>query len=198
MNRPHHSIGRIVGYHGCDLKTAKKLLTHKQTIASSENEYDWLGYGAYFWVDSAARGIEWALWKQKQGEIKKPCVIGAFIHLGLCLSLFDYGVMDDVRDAHKRLSTLFRRTGQPLPKNEIKRDGFYLKRNLDCAVINMVHFLREEEKKEQYDSVIGIFEEGPPAYRGAGFKEKTHIQVAIRNPSCVLGYFQVPGYEIFK
>jgi len=198
MDRPHHTFGRVVGYHGCDLKVAKKLLTHKLEISSSENEYDWLGDGAYFWVDSAQRGIEWAIWKAEQGEIKNPCVVGAFIHLGHCFSLFDFGAMDDITSAHKRLQALFKASKEPLPKNELKKDGVYLKRFLDCAVINMMHFLRAEESKPEYDTVIGIFEEGPAAFRGAGFKKKTHIQVAVRNQNCIIGYFQVRGYEIFK
>jgi hypothetical protein len=198
MDRPHHTIGRVVGYHGCDLRVAKRLLTHKAEIEVSENEYDWLGDGAYFWVDSAQRGIEWAIWKAEQEEIKNPCVVGAFIHLGHCLSLFDFGVMDDITSAHARLQALFKASKQSLPKNELKKDGFYLKRFLDCAVINMIHLLRAEEGKPEYDTVIGIFEEGPTAYQGAGFKKKTHIQVAVRNPNCIIGYFQVRGYEIFK
>ena len=198
MQRPYHTIGRVVAYHGCDLEIARKLLTIEQKIVASENDYDWLGDGAYFWVDSAQRGIEWAIWKAKLGEIKTPAVVGAFIHLGLCLSLADYGVMEDIKEAYARLKALFDVSGQPLPKNELKRNGIHLKRFLDCAVIDTLHFLRSEEDKPEYDSVIGIFEEGKAAFPGAGFKEKTHIQVSVRNPDCIIGYFQVPGYEVFR
>src|SRR5438045_3408764 len=106
MERPHHSLGRVVAYHGCDIKIAKKLLCNDLQIAESENDYDWLGEGAYFWIDSAQRGIEWAIWKAERGEIEQPCVVGAFIHLGLCLSLADFGVMEDVHKAYERLKAL--------------------------------------------------------------------------------------------
>jgi hypothetical protein len=56
MERSYHTIGRVVGYHGCDLDVATKLLTHELDIAPSENEYDWLGRGAYFGL--TVRGAE--------------------------------------------------------------------------------------------------------------------------------------------
>lgn len=40
-----------------------------------------------------------------------------------------------------------------------------------------------------YDSVRGVFEEGLEPYPGSAFKEKTHIQVCVRNPNCIKGYF---------
>src|SRR5713101_2222286 len=83
MERSYHTIGRVVGYHGCDLDVARRLLTHELDIAPSENDYDWLGRGAYFWVDSPQRGIECAIEKSKRNEIESPCVVGAFMHLGM-------------------------------------------------------------------------------------------------------------------
>jgi hypothetical protein len=34
--------------------------------------------------------------------------------------------------------------------------------------------------------------EGDPVYPAAGFCEKTHIQIAVRNPSLIKGVFRVP------
>jgi hypothetical protein len=114
------------------------------------------------------------------------------------MSLADYGVMEDIKEAYKRMKALFDSSSEPLPKNQTKKDGIYLRRPLDCAVIDMVHFLRAEEEKREYDTVMGIFEEGPRAFPGVGFKEKTHIQIAVRNPNCIIGYFQVRRYEILR
>jgi|GEM_PF-4176540 len=44
---PAHSIA--IGYHGCDRKIGESLLSGKTAIRFSENTYDWLGHGAYFW-----------------------------------------------------------------------------------------------------------------------------------------------------
>jgi len=38
-------------------------------------------------------------------------------------------------------------------------------------------------------SVRGVFFEGKDIYKNAGFKEKNHIQIAIKNPNCIKGYF---------
>jgi hypothetical protein len=60
---------------------------------------------------------------------------------------------------------------------------------LDCAVIQTLHEVREKSKLPPFDSVRGVFWEGSPLYPNAGFREKDHIQICIRNPNCVKGYF---------
>ena len=73
------------------------------------------------------------------------------------------------------------------------RHGIALLRDLDCAVIETEHALRAHIGAEPFDTVIGSFEDGAPLYPGAGFSEKTHTQIAVRNPAAILGYFRVPG-----
>ena len=41
-----------------------------------------------------------------------------------------------------------------------------------------------------FQTVRGVFVEGDPAYAGAGMRTKTHIQIAVRDPACILGYFK--------
>jgi hypothetical protein len=43
-----------------------------------------------------------------------------------------------------------------------------------------------------FDTVKGIFQEGAPIYQEAGFREKTHIQICVRDPECIKGVFRVP------
>jgi hypothetical protein len=78
----------------------------------------------------------------------------------------------------------------PDPENTRRSGGIYLKRNLDCAVINTVHLLREETGEKPYQTVYGVFEEGGQLYKNAGFRKKTHVQVAVIDPACILGYFR--------
>ncbi|MBQ7537733.1 MAG: hypothetical protein IJT42_02045, partial [Treponema sp.] len=61
--------------------------------------------------------------------------------------------------------------------------------DLDCAVIERVHYQNKVNSLPEYDSVRGIFTEGKPIFPGAGFKEKTHVQLCIINPNCIKGYF---------
>lgn len=41
----------------------------------------------------------------------------------------------------------------------------------------------------EYDSVRGVFWEGKELYPGAGFADKNHIQLCVRNPNCIKGFF---------
>ena len=45
-----------------------------------------------------------------------------------------------------------------------------------------------------FDTVRGIFTEGGPIFKGAGIREKNHIQVCIRNLNCIKGFF-IPRNE---
>ncbi|TSA32147.1 MAG: hypothetical protein D4R64_16610 [Porphyromonadaceae bacterium] len=38
-------------------------------------------------------------------------------------------------------------------------------------------------------SVRGVFFEGKELYPNSGFREKNHIQICVRNPNCIKGYF---------
>jgi len=62
-------------------------------------------------------------------------------------------------------------------------------RNLDCAVIQQIHEYNKQKGFESYDSIRGVFTEGKELYPGAGFVEKTHIQLCVVNPNCIKGYF---------
>jgi hypothetical protein len=81
-----------------------------------------------------------------------------------------------------------------MPKNTTDR----LRRRLDCAVIQRVHAIFSDAKLPPLDSVRGVFTEGDPAYEGAAFDEKTHIQIAVCNPECIKGVFRVPEQHLVK
>jgi hypothetical protein len=49
--------------------------------------------------------------------------------------------------------------------------------------------LKRKKKEKAFDSVRGVFVEGKELYPSAGFREKNHIQLCIRNPNCIKGYF---------
>lgn len=175
----------MLGYHGCDKAVAEKILDGRQ-FAPSVNDYDWLGTGVYFWEANPARGLQWAKESaQRPGsKIKTPYVIGAIIDLGLCLDLTTTDGI--VRVAHESLSATTAAAGAPLPKNNV--DG--LRRNLDCAVINFLHEIRASEGDQPIQTVRGIFIEGKPIYPDAGFYEKTHVQIAVRDQTCIKGVFR--------
>ena len=67
--------------------------------------------------------------------------------------------------------------------------GDLLNRKLDCAVINAIHEFNAGHGIQEYDSVKAAFWEGEELYETAGFREKNHIQICVRNPQCIIGYF---------
>lgn len=193
MTRVKNTLGPIIGYHGCDQEVAEKVLAGQDGLKPSENDYDWLGPGIYFWVDSKERGLQWAIDQSKRpdSKIKKPAVIGAFIHPGLSLNLTDYGINEDLLQAYSVLKALLESTGTELPQNKTRKNGIFMQRQLDCATIRILHSMRELNGEDAYDTVYGVFEEGDELFDGSGFKERTHVQIAVQNPEAIIGYFRV-------
>ncbi len=191
MRRRANSLAPLLGFHGCAAKTAEIILAGKDSLRTSSNDYDWLGAGVYFWIDSPERAMAWAEGQAARGKLVDPTVIGALIYPGRCLNLTDYGVMAELRTAHEQLCAILGAAGQSVPVNSAPdSEGLLLRRCLDCAVINFVHSLRAQDNVDAYDTVLGVFEEGPPAFPGSGFRERTHVQIAVRNTECVLAYFR--------
>lgn len=193
MARKRLILGPVLGYHGCDRAVAEAVLAGKTALNPSINEYDWLGSGIYFWVYSPERGLEWAreLANRKAYGIEEASVIGALIDPGFCLNLTDYGALPELLNAYGVLGKNAAEVARPLPRNTLPAHGIVLHRALDCAVINTAHAMRNGGEQPAYDTVYGVFEEGGELYPGAGFRRKTHIQIAVRNSDCIVGYFRV-------
>ena len=153
----------------------------------SENSYDWLGHGIYFWENNYQRALEWAKASRK---IKEPAVIGAVIDLGYCLNLTDSSSVEFLKRGYEILKIRCEQAETPIPQNRLsKRGEDILLRDLDCAVIQQIHDFNKESKKPQFDSVRGVFVEGSAPYEGSAFREKTHVQLCVINPNCIKGYF---------
>lgn len=182
----------VVGYRGCDRVTAKSVLLGGQSLRKSSNRYDWLGEGIYVWEHGHRRAAEFAQWKKDRGEIEEPVVLGAYIHLGRCFDLTDTWATSRLPDYFERLRSSLTATGEALPENRPAAAGDFdlVLRDLDCAVLNLALQVLGEEVSEgegQFQTVRGAFVEGDPVYDGARIYEKTHVQIAVRDPSCILG-----------
>jgi hypothetical protein len=183
----------VLGFHGCDRRLADRVINRKTTLRLSNNDYDWLGHGIYFWENSPKRANQWANEQAKRAKAKgrryEPAVIGAVIDLGNCLDLMNAASIDLVRAAHTYLKDVHVAEGIPLPTNDdLPGKQGKLLRRLDCAVINVLHTLVGEQD-EAFDSVRAAFMEGPPIYPNAGFLRNNHIQICVRNTEKIRGYF---------
>ncbi|MCH3907131.1 MAG: hypothetical protein LKE39_05675 [Sphaerochaeta sp.] len=182
----------VFGFHGCDKEVCDKIIQSNQVqLRPSVNEYDWLGHGMYFWEYNEQRALEWARNAKahpnnKEQKIHEPAVLGAVICLGECLDFLESSNLMLLKTAHAIFMENASKQNLPIPEN--KCNG--LVRYLDCAVIETLIKLKEEQtKKHYYDSVRGVFFEGDSLYPTAGFREKNHIQICIRNPNCIKAYF---------
>lgn len=188
LQRLHSAF--VLGYHGCDAGVAEQLL-QGASFRQSENSYDWLGHGIYFWEANPKRGLEYARELKARGsrpKIRAPAVIGAVIDLGLCLDMTASASIEQVRIAYESVAAATAQNGISLPANS--DDG--LRRHLDCFVIEALHGIRKGAGELPLDSLKGVFLEGVPIYSKSGFYEKTHIQICVRNPECIKGVFRVP------
>jgi hypothetical protein len=188
--------GFILGFHGTKKNVAEKVLAGKDVLRKSANYYDWLGTGIYFWESSPSRAYEFALEsfaRRNPAHQSEVGVVGAIIDPGKCLNLLEASAIAQVKQAYKVVRARF--TGRIMPRNQGGKD--LLKRHLDCAVIQTLHEIRAEASAAgnggvlpQYQTVRAAFREGNPLYPDAGFHEKTHIQIAVRDLSCIKGYFR--------
>jgi len=94
-----------------------------------------------------------------------------------------------VKQAHELLVTSQKKADLPLPGNKRQEEGVPVLRYLDCAVLEALHTYRKTHNESAFDSVRAVFTEGREIYPAAGFRDKSHIQVCVRNPNCIKGYF---------
>jgi hypothetical protein len=178
----------VLGYHGCDLAVARGIITGRKEQLRSTNEYDWLGSGFYFWEDSPARALHWARdeAKRKTGKVKTPAVLGAIIDLGNCLNLIDAEHLHLVKSAYEAYLELCKISGGKPLQNK----GHDLRaRYLDKVIFETLHLLRQQKAEQPFDTVRAFFVEGEPLYENAGLRTLDHVQICVRNPGKIIGYF---------
>lgn len=183
--------GLVLAFHGCDNEVRDAVITGQQQLERSTNSYDWLGHGIYFWENSPARALEFAKAKpanKGSRKINTPAVLGAIIDLKHCLDLTEFKNLQFLKSGYDILKDVLETQSLKLPENKnVGNSNDLLIRHLDCAVIETIHAYNTPENR--YDSVRGMFIEGDCPYPNAGFKEKNHVQICIRNPNCIKGYF---------
>lgn len=188
---------RVFGFHACDETVGRAVLNRYDELLISSKDYNWLGDGIYFWENNYERARQYAEEDKvrKGSKIDKPFVIGAIIDLGSCLDLLDQRWLDFISDAYEEFKKSTEENGKLLPTNGrfTANDFDFKKRELDCAVIRYAHRMAKEHGIT-FDSVRAAFPEDRELYAGAGFRLRTHIQLAIQ-PHCIQGIF-LPKEEV--
>jgi len=187
----HHHLVKydrtVLAYHGCDASVARTLLAGG-SFKPSQNDYDWLGEGVYFWEFGYDRALQFAKNHKARGKIKKPTVVVAILQLGNCFDLMDTKFTDELPEAYKMLKRVHEAKGEKLPENSGPTNDNKWRRKLDCAVLNL-YLKGLKDAGVTYDSVRCGFVEGRPAFEGSGIQRQSHVQIAVRTPSCIVGVF---------
>ena len=182
----------VYGFHGIDEDVAYQVLNNYSELKQSDNHFDWLGQGTYFWENNLSRAKKYALEdsQRKDSKIKKPFVLGAAIDLGHCFDLLQQDNLDFLQYAYQDLINTLNVENKLIPANTgfTVSDFDFKKRKLDCAVIRWAHRLAARNGKS-FDTVRAAFWEGEALYPNAGFKSQNHIQIAVLNPDCIKGIF---------
>lgn len=193
----------ILAYHGCDITVRDRLIKGQlPRLTPSSNRYDWLGEGVYLFEGDAGRAMEFARAACHQSAkllsvrpIVTPAVVGAILCVSRC---WDMTTVDGRRDyvmAHARLRDAQDTAGRPMPTNR-PSDAFdedTLIRGLDCAVFNVGHEMRARDGSPPIQLVRAAFYQGRPILDGTEFRTGTHLQLALRDQQCVIGWFLPEG-----
>ena len=184
-----------IGFHGCEKALAEQLITGRKEMEPSRNAYDWLGSGCYFWENDPIRAFEFA---RDIKKCKDPFVVGAILDLKYCLDLTCRKNLELLDHSYENIIKPILEAGKVTNncagKKSITDD--LLLRYLDCAVIEAIHEFNRENRFKEYDSVRAGLWEGKELYETAGFREKNHIQLCVRNLDCILGLFVPKGFKL--
>jgi hypothetical protein len=165
----------VHGYHGTSQTKAINIL--KNGFLASDNDYDWLGTGIYFFQDAPVRAKQWAT----QQHPNNPAVICALIQLENCIDLFDVGWQPALKNMYNLFIERHKLLNLPLPKQSPHSSKAH---RLDCAFLNFVHeFILRQGRS--IDSIRATFIEGERLFPNSAIFDLAHVQIAIRNPALI-------------
>jgi hypothetical protein len=173
----------VYGYHGTSQTKAANILKHG--FLASDNDYDWLGTGIYFFQDAPIRAKQWAT----QQHPNDPAVLRASIHLNNCIDLFDIGWQPLLKNLYNPFVEQWRTTNKPLPRQNPDRfptgEASPTKAHrLDCFFLNYsIELLSRQDFT--IESVRAAFIEGERLFPDSAIFDLTHVQIAIGNPTLI-------------
>ncbi len=193
----------ILAYHGCDVTVRDQLVSRQlNSLTPSANRYDWLGDGIYFFEGDVERALAFAQSACDEPErllsakpIVEPTVVGAILCVARCWDMMGVAGRNEFQVALAALGEAEEERGVDMPMNDAADplEEVSLVRSLDCAVFNMGHKLREDRGELPYQAVRAAFYQGRRIVESSEFRKGSHIQLAVRDPSCVLGWFLPPS-----
>jgi len=170
-----HSPAKVVAYHGCERGVAEAILQGTPFLPSL-NGYDWLGAGIYFWEYAPVRAKEWG--EKRFGT--ETAVLQAKLTLGNSLNLLDTTHFSGLQQVYNKTIESLTANGISIPRNQEDKRHY-----LDRMIVEFYCQDRYEVTGRQIQTVRGCFPEGSPVFEGSKILRETHVQIAVRDPSCI-------------
>lgn len=98
----------VYGFHAIDEHAAARILNQQDDFVQSDNDYDWLGNGTFFWENNLPRAVQYGVddSSRSTSKIKTPAVLGAVIDLGNCLDLLDQEYLDFLKFSYEEFKVV--------------------------------------------------------------------------------------------
>lgn len=196
----------VLAYHGCDITLRDDLVSRRVSeLRSSANRYDWLGPGAYFFENDHRRALLFANAahdnpgkRYTKQPIATPAVVGAVLQFDFILDMTTQEGVENYCAAYQAMIEYLVAHGHPEPKNvkASDEDEDVIVRQLDSDVFAFMHRIREDTKQQLFQAVRSAFPQGAAIAPSSAFRRSSHVQIALRDNSCVLGWFMPPGAEL--
>lgn len=165
----------VYGYHGTS-QTAAALIVHG-TFLPSNNRYDWLGDGIYFWEEAPERAWEWA--RQVYGD--DAAVVASRLLLDSCMDLAERHWQEFLAEVYRSFAHERKQRGRAVPRQR-PNSGSH---PLDRVIIN-----RAVVTLAQQGIVIRVvrspFREGKRLYPWSALYSHQHVQIAVRDTALIV------------
>jgi hypothetical protein len=166
---------RVYGYHGTSRTKAMSILNNGFRV--SDNDYDWLGTGIYFFQDAPARAGAWA----KEQYPEDPVVIRASIYLEGYMDLLDIVWFEDLKTIYSVFAEQYRFRGVPIP---LQNPSISKAHRLDCAFFKYTTQLLLGQDN-QVECIRAAFVEGNSIFPNSAIFDLAHVQIAVLNPALI-------------
>jgi hypothetical protein len=149
----------------------------KDGFRASDNDYDWLGTGVYFFQDAPTRAKHWA----SAQHPNNPAVVRARIELENCIDLLDINWMPPIKSIYHLFIEKYRRANLPLPTQNPSKSKAH---RLDCAFFNFASQVLSSQGKT-LASVRSVFVEGESIFPDSAIFDLAHVQIVVKDRSLI-------------
>lgn len=195
----------VIAYHGRDVTTRDSLVSGRLlNLEHSNNRYDWLGPGAYFFENDPERADLFARASHDNPAkrytalpIATPSVVGAVLDIDRWLDMTTQAGIHQFQLAFQGMAEVLQKNNAPIPRNRpaSEDDSETIYRALDNAVFKWLHQIRATNVPPlaAFQAVRAAFLQGQNLAPTSAFHSTTHIQIALRDNNCVVGWFLPRG-----